>query len=741
MEDDVDADFDTKYGHLTKPLKEAAMCWDIDLQDVIDSFLSRENDENASLDPKYMLNFAQAGMLVSSTTTNYSRKVEHLYSLVYTTLDSLSKGEGKSLASSAIMKKFRKRIVGFQECEAGFELLNAQFEQPGKGIDLGEGEAVSSGGHVMRRVPLLLLPREESTNKAGKEDAGVRQQSSNGTEYKTSNCWISKSGCLLLDPSLSVMEDWDNLAGGGRGSMGGRVSQHGPLIPGAAAYPLIPLPLELPPLAIPDDVEVVFDEHQPPLEVEDDHMADLIKTDFPSPTRQYPTLPTFTTQTPLKSSGPKRAREAQTPPPPKGNPWAELNPQSVSGRIVKLKVGRCSRILPDLKSVMELELSGSTACSRTDLFGPHSDLLNEGDGSVTAAPVGVLGVFAEEVIGRIRELKKKAREERKRQQALSQLTSSDSSDSEQAPNPIGRFSVANSHDERQSMGSEMRGVGSRRKSLMKVEPAATTVSLLPVQSREEKQIQQERQRTAMLEKVLESTKQDYDEFMRKHMDRLDAGEEDRGDRAVVVVKENLPQLYATIRKWQDNLEPLLEEQNARPAFDLDDYLVSIIDKLKFDLTSSPAIPDAGSAISEFLRNVAGMEDNEGDFSEDDDPVAGKAASFETLVKGEPQWNVCRLFLSTLILTNNGNIDILGSEEERVGPGGVTPRSHANASFSPQRGGSQTHGAAQSFQVKLRNADKNLKFAVEDNAVGILVAPKQLAPLEPIGEVPFAEDED
>lgn len=155
MSDDLmDMDFDAKYGHLTKPLKEAAMCWDINLEDVIDSFLSKDCDDSASMNPAHMLNFAQAGMLVSSTTTNYSRKVEHLYTLVYTTLDSLSKGEGKSLATSALMKKMRKRIVGFQEFENGFELLDSQFQQPARGIDMNEGEGISNGSHVTRRVPL-----------------------------------------------------------------------------------------------------------------------------------------------------------------------------------------------------------------------------------------------------------------------------------------------------------------------------------------------------------------------------------------------------------------------------------------------------------------------------------------------------------------------------------------------------------------------------------------------------------
>jgi len=322
---------------------------------------------------------------------------------------------------------------------------------------------------------------------------------------------------------------------------------------------------------------------------------------------------------------------------------------------------------------------------------------------------------------------------------------------------------------------------------------AGTLSLVAVKSREEKQHQAERERTAMLERVLELSKRDYDEFMRKHMQEM-RGVDDTsvtdtggGSQAIVAaagnsVQEKIPELYAAIRKWQDNLEPLLEEQNARPLFDLDDYLVSILDKLK---TAPPmtAVPPARDnspgkdAINDFLRNV-GMDD----LSEDDQPVTPRDApgmaglpessvsSFEDLVRGEPKWNVCRLFLSTLILTNNGNVEIFGDPSQSmvtdqsegfgdgdVADGDVTPRgsgSNALIPVSTQRGttpggvatplrGSQTFGASKSFQVKLKNADKNLKLAVQDNAsavVGSIITNANLPPLEPIGEVPFANDD-
>ena len=812
MNDTVDMDFESKYGHLTKPLKEAAMCWDIDLKDVIDSFLAKENDEAISVDPNHMLNFAQAGMLISSTTTNYSRKVEHLYNLVYTTLDSLSKGEGKSLAISALIKKIRKRIVGFQECEAGFELLDPQFQQPVKGIDMNENEGIiTNGSNLVRRVPLLLLPREEGDRPKdpvpGTATGG--KQSSNGTEFKTSNCYISPNGCLLLDPSFAVFEESDQIVTGGRGSMGGRTSLNGPLIPGNG-----PLSLEEPanePAPLMDNpIEFSPPHEEPPNFITDDENDDDNIVTAESPMALFPPLPEIAVTPKRSVERPKRSLQSSPesslfPAVPAVDPWREFDPHTVQpgGRSIKLKVGRCYTNLSDLKS--EAELRGflnrtSSFQSKQDLFGIDSGLLHDSEypSSSRGEQIGgstrnnkYLGVFADEMEMEIRQLKKKAallaREKRKEELKKAALMMTSDEDEEEnedhqvhgiSPNPRSSFGG------RSSFGSVSGHMDLPRPGEV-INPSSGTgipggprLVLVPVKTKEERQIQAERERTALLERVLELSKKDYDDFMRKHMQSMhpaDTGETggDSSSRSLpgtssqniavmgaTMVQVKIPELYATIRKWQDNLEPLLEEQNARPAFDLDDYLVSIIDKLKVSAHeetvtgTNPMIADSQkSTINDFLKN-AGIDT---DMSDDEQAAAGgpSVSSFEDLVRGEPKWNVCRLFLSTLILTNNGNVEIFGSDKDEVvdavvPQADVTPRASASSQatvgrtppgVTPLRG-SQVFGASQSFQVKLKNADKNLKLAIQDNAsavVGTILTNAGLPPLEPIGEVPFAEE--
>jgi hypothetical protein len=773
----VDVDFDSKYGHLTKPLKEAALCWDINLEDVIGTFLSSENDDSVSMDPSHMMNFAQAGMLVSSTAFNYGRKVEHLYTLVYSTLDSLSKGEGKSLATSTLMKKMRKRIVGFQEFENGFELLDEQFRQPARNIDLAVGEGLSNGSHITRRVPLLLLPREDSAEKAGKEQqSSAQKQSSNGTDFKTSGCYVSKSGCLLLDPQFSIYEDWDKLGQGGRGSMGGRASLKGPLVPGAISAVDSVVEINEAIMPVPSPLEDFMATGGPPSPDFSPSMEAVAEEDLPSPLGLFPPLP----EPDLRAPG-KRARSLEGQAdllPSTVDFFKELDPHSVStGRSIKMKVGKCHKTPPELKTVMELSSSLdrlNVFNSKNDLFGLNSDLLAESvpvkDPSdnllplVNSSPLSLFkGLFELE----LRELKKKAakaalerkKEEAKKQRNEAVVSSDESDDNEETSTPDNRrFSIFSS---RQSLASV-----AEARPLSEVEL-----------SKGDKALQLERQRTALLEKVLESSKRDYDELMRRNLFEMNSSvpmnnerTAEGGDSLVVsstisntlsnpsVQERVLPELYANIRKWQDNLEPLLEEQSSHPVFDLDDYLVSIIGKLK---EAAPVVvpaeeeDESSAAISEFLKN-AGVEDMSDDDMHEDVQTSlqkkGQISSFESLVKGEPKWNVCRLFLSTLILTNNGNVEIFNQEQSEPSSSSPTKRSPAvpaspltsrkdlNGS-SPLRG-SHTFGASQSFQVKLRNADKNFKFAIQDNAAVVTGIPiltnKDVPAPEPLGDVPFVE---
>jgi len=129
----------------------------------------------------------------------------------------------------------------------------------------------------------------------------------------------------------------------------------------------------------------------------------------------------------------------------------------------------------------------------------------------------------------------------------------------------------------------------------------------------------------MLETMIQDAQQKYESTVRLHLQKMQKD-------ALDVDHRKFPQLYANVRKWQDQLEPVLKEFDSRPEFDIHEYSTSLLSKMS-------ALQDT-----------------------DEEQVV----PFSRLVQGQPRWEVCRRFLSCLFLTNQGNTDILFSgEEERL----------------------------------------------------------------------------
>lgn len=82
-------------------------------------------------------------------------------------------------------------------------------------------------------------------------------------------------------------------------------------------------------------------------------------------------------------------------------------------------------------------------------------------------------------------------------------------------------------------------------------------------------------------------------------------------------------LTARVAEWQTKIEPKLQEQEQRPAFDIRQYGSVVLDKL-------PA------------KRVM-------------------AADFSAVVRGEEQYQVSRMFAAILQLANSGNVFIVPRE--------------------------------------------------------------------------------
>jgi Condensin II complex subunit CAP-H2 or CNDH2, C-term len=102
---------------------------------------------------------------------------------------------------------------------------------------------------------------------------------------------------------------------------------------------------------------------------------------------------------------------------------------------------------------------------------------------------------------------------------------------------------------------------------------------------------------------------------------------------------NETQLLQRVRKWQEKLRPLLEDEERRQVFDIHEYGRAIIDSIQNELAT--------------------RDDNKNNDINDDESadMASSTVPFEVVSRDRPTYDVPRLFLAALSLCNAGNVRI------------------------------------------------------------------------------------
>lgn len=145
-----------------------------------------------------------------------------------------------------------------------------------------------------------------------------------------------------------------------------------------------------------------------------------------------------------------------------------------------------------------------------------------------------------------------------------------------------------------------------------------------------------------LEDAFRDKPQTYEDLCRSHIEAFMRGTERYAAET---------QLSRRVGAWQNKLEPLMRSQENRQAFDIHMYGQSVLSSVAKALTPAQRAKiqkakkgESCKAAKELSKGkeMAGMEEIP--------PV-----DFGTVVSGKQQFEVCRLFLASLQLANNGNV--------------------------------------------------------------------------------------
>jgi hypothetical protein len=140
----------------------------------------------------------------------------------------------------------------------------------------------------------------------------------------------------------------------------------------------------------------------------------------------------------------------------------------------------------------------------------------------------------------------------------------------------------------------------------------------------DEELDAQRQQVAKLEGLIEDAQSQYESSVRGKLQVMQGSTD--------INSHKYPELYENVRRWQEQLAPVLKEFESHPEFNINGYGAKLLGKMV-------AVEKSGEA---------------------DEP--GQAIPFARLVYGQPRWEVCRRFLTCLILTNQGNTDIVCEQE-------------------------------------------------------------------------------
>jgi len=195
-----------RFSHLLKPLKDLAENWNIDIAAELLEYLEELDSIVINFEHGEMgLNFAEAALLIQGSTMVYSKKVEFLHALVFQTLDLLCGSEDANTGSDG------KKIPGKsrrppKKCQADIGMEEREkFLLLDDVIPIGQDTMLSPAEDEDRHGTSGLKERMPFALAAGRSNL-----SSHGGAFKMMSCDIDSSGAFVLDLGAakdSAMED------------------------------------------------------------------------------------------------------------------------------------------------------------------------------------------------------------------------------------------------------------------------------------------------------------------------------------------------------------------------------------------------------------------------------------------------------------------------------------------------------------------------------------------------------
>nr|XP_021145861.1 condensin-2 complex subunit H2 [Columba livia] len=219
------ADVESRFQHLLQPIRDLTRNWEVDVATQLGEYLEELEHVCISFDNgKTTMNFTEAAMLIQGSACVYSRKVEHLYLLVYQVLDLFSNKKREKLPSS-LRPDGTDADATFGEQQQEFLSLDDVRDSSQASTDMRKDHQPNSV-NIVPLTPMSLVPPEDVEKKDNPLFSRPRELLASRRDFRMNACTPHATGTCLLE--LSGLPPAHLCPRDSRGAAGAR-----PCVPGS----------------------------------------------------------------------------------------------------------------------------------------------------------------------------------------------------------------------------------------------------------------------------------------------------------------------------------------------------------------------------------------------------------------------------------------------------------------------------------------------------------------------------
>eukprot|EP00515_Schizochytrium_aggregatum_P004429 CAMPEP_0202048890 /NCGR_PEP_ID=MMETSP0963-20130614/3021_1 /ASSEMBLY_ACC=CAM_ASM_000494 /TAXON_ID=4773 /ORGANISM="Schizochytrium aggregatum, Strain ATCC28209" /LENGTH=706 /DNA_ID=CAMNT_0048613853 /DNA_START=1 /DNA_END=2121 /DNA_ORIENTATION=+ len=628
-------DREARFAHLLKPIRELADNWDIDVAGDLEEYLEELDGIVINFeDGDVNLNFAEAALLIQGSTMVYSKKVEFLHRLVYSVLDQLC-GDGRE-ETRARPSEEPAELARITEAKERFLLLDDEI-MVDKNLEFKDTSLETTQG-LRERVPLALM-----ADRSGMADPT--------RVFKMMSCDVDASGRFLLqsfatdsqrrEPGL-LDEDTEGHLDGDRDS---------------------------------DDDGIGFGTD------DEGHNLDLLSDDgrqehgddqrdghagTPGSAGEGPGELGGGEADDWFDTGGEGASSEDEADEEEDDPWERLDPhiEIGPGDTAPLKVAKTWRTPRSLvKSANKEAHARSGDMIFTNLLVSVAMMPSLANKLSTREGVVLYPELRGYAAERRRQVRKAAATARRlgTRRAAAQVDEADDIDVEDEEDRVAQFMLqaaqaGSAQDDLDDSNSDVddfyHGDADEGASLFGGDDEDEDAS--PRMGHP--------QRLDLSSAAFDNAPESYVDMVKSHLQRYLANANQWASES---------RLHARVRRWEEKIEPFLVEQTARPAFDIHNYGGRILSGFASTVSSgSKDVSGSGSLLSfdELSARIGELglnkqsqsseDSSEDEADSDSEHVAPEATTSTPGASALDQFEVCRLFLASLQLANNGNVELV-----------------------------------------------------------------------------------